>query len=108
MDSSSGSLRRRTGIRPGLAVLSLLISAAVAASAFAAGYEAIEIVPTRPDVTVRLLVIKANAKPSSSPSTTYISQSGRLRSSRLECSRAISCSTWAMLPGLRRVRLRTW
>jgi len=65
MDSSSGSLRRRTGIRPGLAVLSLLISAAVAASAFAAGYEAIEIVPTRPDVTVRLLVIKANAKPSS-------------------------------------------
>jgi dienelactone hydrolase len=30
----------------------------------AAGYEAIEIVPTRPDITVRLLVIKANSKPS--------------------------------------------
>ena len=28
-----------------------------------AGYEAIEIVPTRPDVTVRLLVIKGNSKP---------------------------------------------
>jgi hypothetical protein len=34
------------------------------ASALAAGYEAIEIVPTRPDVTVRLLVIKGNSKPS--------------------------------------------
>lgn len=36
----------------------------MAASALSAGYEAIEIVPTRPDVTVRLLVIKANSRPS--------------------------------------------
>ncbi len=42
----------------------LLIGAVMAASALAAGYEAIEIVPTRSDVTVRLLVIKANSKPS--------------------------------------------
>ncbi len=32
------------------------------APVLAAGYEAIEIVPTRPNVTVRLLVIKANSK----------------------------------------------
>ncbi len=64
MDKTSQSVRPVTGIRPCLAVLSLLIGFAVAASAFAAGYEAIEIVPTRPDVTVRLLVIKANGKPS--------------------------------------------
>ncbi|MCU0531534.1 MAG: hypothetical protein MUE76_05495 [Syntrophales bacterium] len=44
--------------------MSLLIVLASAATAVAGGYEAIEIVPTRPDVTVRLLVIKANAKPS--------------------------------------------
>lgn len=44
--------------------MSLLIGLAIATGAFAAGYEAIEIVPTRPDVTVRLLVIKANAKTS--------------------------------------------
>ena len=44
--------------------MSLLIGLAIATGAFAAGYEAIEIVPTRPDVTVRLLVIKANGKPS--------------------------------------------
>jgi predicted alpha/beta-fold hydrolase len=42
----------------------LSVSLILAASAFAAGYEAIEIVPTRPDVTVRLLVIKTNSKPS--------------------------------------------
>jgi len=62
MDSASGSLRRRKGIGPFPAAMSLLIGFAVATGAFAAGYEAIEIVPTRPDVTVRLLVIKANAK----------------------------------------------
>lgn len=64
MDIVSGTLRRRTGIRPFLAAMSLLIGFAIATGAFAAGYEAIEIVPTRPDVTVRLLVIKANAKTS--------------------------------------------
>lgn len=64
MVSSSGALRRGTGIRLCLAAMSLLIGLAIAASSFAAGYEAIEIVPTRPDVTVRLLVMKANAKPS--------------------------------------------
>ena len=42
----------------------LTISLTLASSALAAGYEAIEIVPTRPDVTVRLLVIKTNSKPS--------------------------------------------
>jgi len=47
-----------------LAVASLLIALATSATAIAGGYEAIEIVPTRPDVTVRLLVIKANSKPS--------------------------------------------
>lgn len=41
----------------------LTISLTLASSALAAGYEAIEIVPTRPDVTVRLLVIKGNSKP---------------------------------------------
>jgi hypothetical protein len=41
-----------------------LISLTLAFSAVAGSYEAIEIVPTRPDVTVRLLVIKANSKPS--------------------------------------------
>jgi hypothetical protein len=33
------------------------------APVLAVGYEAIEIVPTRPNVTVRLLIIKANSKP---------------------------------------------
>jgi dienelactone hydrolase len=47
-----------------LAVASLLIALATAATVIAGGYEAIEIVPTRPDVTVRLLVIKTNSKPS--------------------------------------------
>lgn len=42
----------------------LTISLTLVASALAGAYEAIEIVPTRPDVTVRLLVIKANSKPS--------------------------------------------
>jgi len=41
-----------------------MISLWLVAPALAASYEAIEIVPTRPDVTVRLLVIKANSKPS--------------------------------------------
>jgi dienelactone hydrolase len=41
-----------------------LLSWTLTSSAIAAGYEAIEIVPTRPDVTVRLLVIKTNSKPS--------------------------------------------
>jgi dienelactone hydrolase len=47
-----------------LILTGLLVSLLLVASAFAAGYEAIEIVPTRPDVTVRLLVIKTNSKPS--------------------------------------------
>jgi alpha/beta superfamily hydrolase len=64
MDKTSQSVRPVTGIRLCLAAVSLLIGFAIAASAFAGGYEAIEIVPTRPDVTVRLLVIKANGKPS--------------------------------------------
>ena len=46
-----------------LILTGFIISMALVASALAAGYEAIEIVPTRPDVTVRLMVIKANAKP---------------------------------------------
>jgi hypothetical protein len=41
-----------------------MVSLWLVAPILAAGYEAIEIVPTRPDVTVRLLVIKANSKPS--------------------------------------------
>ncbi len=56
--------RRAAGIKSCLVIVSLLIVLASAATAVAGGYEAIEIVPTRPDVTVRLLVIKANAKPS--------------------------------------------
>ncbi len=40
-----------------------LISLTLTFSAVAVSYEAIEIVPTRPDVTVRLLVIKATSKP---------------------------------------------
>jgi dienelactone hydrolase len=40
-----------------------MVSLWMVAPVLAAGYEAIEIVPTRPDVTVRLLVIKANSKP---------------------------------------------
>ena len=40
-----------------------LLSWTLTSSAVAAGYEAIEIVPTRPDVTVRLLIIKTNSKP---------------------------------------------
>jgi len=47
-----------------LIVTGLIVSLLLVASAFAAGYEAIEIVQTRPDVTVRMLVIKANSKPS--------------------------------------------
>jgi dienelactone hydrolase len=47
-----------------LVVAVWLLSWMLTSSAVAAGYEAIEIVPTRPDVTVRLLVIKANSKPS--------------------------------------------
>jgi len=64
MDKTSQSLRRKTGIKSCLAIASLLILLASAATAAAGSYEAIEIVPTRPDVTVRLLVIKANSKPS--------------------------------------------
>src|SRR5512136_3119076 len=45
------------------AALVWLISLTLAFSAVAGSYEAIEIVPTRPDVTVRLLVIKTNSKP---------------------------------------------
>jgi len=40
-----------------------MVSLWLVAPVLAAGYEAIEIVPTRPNVTVRLLVIKANSKP---------------------------------------------
>ena len=47
-----------------LVVAVWLLSWTLTSSAVAAGYEAIEIVPTRPDVTVRLLVIKTNSKPS--------------------------------------------
>jgi len=47
-----------------LILAGLTVGLLAAASAAAGGYEAIEIVPTRPDVTVRLLVMKANAKPS--------------------------------------------
>jgi hypothetical protein len=45
-----------------LVVAVWLLSWMLTSSAVAAGYEAIEIVPTRPDVSVRLLVIKANSK----------------------------------------------
>jgi len=54
------TLLRRLHLIPTGFIVSLLL----VASALAGGYEAIEIVPTRPDVTVRLLVIKANSKPS--------------------------------------------
>ena len=54
------TLLRRLHLLPTGFIVSLLL----VASALAGGYEAIEIVPTRPDVTVRLLVIKANSKPS--------------------------------------------
>jgi len=47
-----------------LAVASLLIALATSATAIAGGYEAIEIVPPRHDVTVRILDIQANSKPS--------------------------------------------
>jgi len=40
-----------------------MVSLWLVAPVLAAGYEAIEIVPTRSDVTVRLLVIKTNSKP---------------------------------------------
>jgi dienelactone hydrolase len=56
---NSTLLRRLHLILTGFIVNLLLV-----ASAPAGGYEAIEIVQTRPDVTVRLLVIKANSKPS--------------------------------------------
>lgn len=64
MEMNSRPSRRAAGIKSCLVIVSLLIVLASAATAVAGGYEAIEIVPTRPDVTVRLLVIKANAKPS--------------------------------------------
>ncbi len=64
MEMNSRPSRRTAGIKSCLVIVSLLIVLASAATAVAGGYEAIEIVPTRPDVTVRLLVIKANAKPS--------------------------------------------
>ncbi len=47
-----------------LILTGFIISFAMVTSAIAGSYEAIEIVPTRPNVTVRLLVIKANSKPS--------------------------------------------
>lgn len=47
-----------------LLLAGLAVGLLAAASASAGGYEAIEIVPTRPGVTVRLLVMKAIAKPS--------------------------------------------
>ena len=64
MEKTSRPSRRTTGIKACLAITSLLVVLATASAAIAASYEAIEIVPTRPDVTVRLLVIKANSKPS--------------------------------------------
>lgn len=64
MEMNSRPSRRAAGIKSCLVIVSLLIVLASAATVVAGGYEAIEIVPTRPDVTVRLLVIKANAKPS--------------------------------------------
>ena len=63
MDKTSQSMRRMTGTTSCLAVAFLLILL-TAATAFAGSYEAIEIVPTRPDVTVRLQVLKGNSKPS--------------------------------------------
>ena len=64
MGKTSQSVGGTTGLKASVAAACLLIMLATAATAFAGGYEAIEIVPTRPDVTVRLLVIKANGKPS--------------------------------------------
>lgn len=63
MGKTSQSVGGTTGLKASLAAACLLIMLATAATAVAGGYEAIEIVPTRPDVTVRLLVMKANAKP---------------------------------------------
>jgi hypothetical protein len=54
-----------THLRKLLCILAgVMVSLWLVASALAGAYEAIEIVPTRHDVTVRLLVIKANSKPS--------------------------------------------
>ncbi len=64
MGKTSQSVGGTTGLKACLAAACLLIMLATAATSVAGGYEAIEIVPTRPDVTVRLLVIKANGKPS--------------------------------------------
>lgn len=64
MGKTSRSAGGTTGRKASLAAACLLIILATAATALAGSYEAIEIVPTRPDVTVRLLVIKVNAKPS--------------------------------------------
>jgi pimeloyl-ACP methyl ester carboxylesterase len=64
MGNTSQSVGGTAGIRSCLAAAFLLIVLASTATAVAGSYEAIEIVPTRPDVTVRLLVMKANAKPS--------------------------------------------
>jgi dienelactone hydrolase len=63
MIKTSHDVRRVTGIKSCFTAFLLLIVFAIALPAFAGSYEAIEIVPTRPDVTVRLLVIKTNSKP---------------------------------------------
>ncbi len=64
MEKTSRPSHRMIGITSILAVAFLLIALATAATAVAGSYEAIEIVQTRPDATVRLLVIKGNSKPS--------------------------------------------
>lgn len=57
-------MRLNTACRICSLLAGFIITLVLAGSAVAGSYEAIEIVPTRPDVTVRLLVIKANGKPS--------------------------------------------
>ena len=57
-------MRLNTACRICSLLAGFIITLVPAGSAVAGSYEAIEIVPTRPDVTVRLLVIKANTKPS--------------------------------------------
>ncbi len=55
-----------------------------------------------------ILVMSAKPSPSSRPSTTHVSQSGRLRSSGWAMIRAESFFSWACVPGRGSAVWRTW
>ena len=57
-------MQLRTAQRVYTILAGFIISLVLAGSAIAGSYEAIEIVQTRPDVTVRLMVLKGNSRPS--------------------------------------------